>query len=71
MVDTLIVYAGIYADVEDAKADYALVKDLHSKADLIEAYDAAVVERRQDGKVRIVKRHETPTRAGGGVTTSK
>lgn len=65
MVDTLLVFAGIYADVEDAKSDYQLVKDLHDKADLIDAYDAAVIERRQDGKVRIVKRHETPTRVGG------
>jgi uncharacterized membrane protein len=67
MVDTLIVYAGIYADVEDAKADYQLVKDLHTKADLIDAYDAAVIERRQDGKVRLVKRHETPTRVGSAL----
>jgi uncharacterized membrane protein len=32
---------------------------------LIDAYDAAVVERRADGKVKITKKHETPTRAGG------
>jgi uncharacterized membrane protein len=32
---------------------------------LIDAYDAAVVERREDGKVKIVKKHETPTRVGG------
>jgi uncharacterized membrane protein len=65
MVDTLLVYAGIYANTEDAEADYELVKDLHTKADLIDAYDAAVIERREDGKVRIVKHHETPTRVGG------
>ncbi len=34
-------------------------------AGLIDAYDAAVVERRADGKVKIVKKHETPTRVGG------
>ena len=28
-------------------------------------YDAAVIERREDGKVKIVKKHETPTRVGG------
>jgi uncharacterized membrane protein len=41
------------------------VKELHTEADLIDAYDAAVIERRADGKVKIAKKHETPTRAGG------
>jgi uncharacterized membrane protein len=63
--DTLIALVGVYDDVEDAKADYQLVKDLHTEADLIDAYDAAVVERREDGKTKIVSKHETPTRVGG------
>ena len=49
----------------DAEADYQLVKDLHTEAGLIDAYDAAVVERRDDVKVRISRKHETPTRLGG------
>jgi uncharacterized membrane protein len=64
-VDTFIVYVGIYDHVSDADADYELVKDLHTKEGLIDAYDAAVVERRADGKVKITKKHETPTRVGG------
>src|SRR6059058_3918549 len=64
-IDTLMVYVGVYGNVADAEADYELVKDLHSEAGLIDAYDAAVVERREDGKTKIVKKHETPTRAGG------
>ena len=32
---------------------------------LIDAYDAAVIERKDNGKVKIVKKHETPTRVGG------
>jgi uncharacterized membrane protein len=64
-IDTLMAYVGVYDDVADAEADYLLVKDLHTEADLIDAYDAAVVERRADGKVRITKKHETPTRVGG------
>ena len=64
-IDTFMVYVGVYADVEAANADYELIKDLHTKADLIDAYDAAVIERRDDGKVKIVKKHETPTRVGG------
>ena len=64
-IDTLMVYAGVYDNVAGAEADYQLVKDLHTEAGLIDGYDAAVIERREDGKVRIVKKHETPTRVGG------
>jgi uncharacterized membrane protein len=32
---------------------------------LIDAYDAAVIERKDNGKVKIAKKHETPTRVGG------
>jgi uncharacterized membrane protein len=64
-IDTFIALVGVYDSVDDAKADYELVKELHTKAGLIDAYDAAVVERRADGKVKIAKKHETPTRAGG------
>jgi uncharacterized membrane protein len=55
----------VYDNVSDADADYALVKDLHTKENLIDSYDAAVIERRADGKVKITKKHETPTRVGG------
>jgi uncharacterized membrane protein len=64
-IDTLMAYVGVYNSVADAEADYQLVKDLHVEADLIDAYDAAVVERRADGKTKVVKKHETPTRVGG------
>jgi uncharacterized membrane protein len=64
-IDTLLVYCGVYGDAADALADYELIKDLHTKADLVDAYDAAVIERDRKGKVKIVKKHETPTRVGG------
>jgi uncharacterized membrane protein len=64
-VDTFFAYSGVYSDVKDALADYDAVHALHSKIGLIDAYDAAVVERKPDGKVKIVKKHETPTRVGG------
>ena len=64
-IDTFMVYVGVYADVEAADADYEMIKDLHTKAGLIDAYDAAVIRRREDGKVKIVRKHETPTRVGG------
>jgi len=64
-VDTFMAYVGVYPSVADADADYQLVKDLHTEAGLIDAYDAAVLERRADGKVKITRKHETPTRVGG------
>jgi uncharacterized membrane protein len=64
-VDTFIAYVGVYDSVSDANADYEFVKDLHTKANLIDSYDAAVIEHRADGKVKITKKHETPTRVGG------
>jgi uncharacterized membrane protein len=64
-IDTFFAFIGTYADVADAEADYDAVKSLHVDAGLIDAYDAAVVEHRSDGKVKIVKKHETPTRVGG------
>ena len=64
-IDTLLAYVGVYDSVADAEADYQLVKDLHTEAGLIDAYDAAVIERGEGGKTKIVKKHETPTRAGG------
>jgi len=64
-IDTLMVFVGVYDSAEEAQADYQAVHELHTEAGLIDAYDAAVVERRDDGKVKIVKKHETPTRVGG------
>src|SRR5689334_24370231 len=64
-VDTFLAYVGVYNNPAAADADYQAVKELHTKEHLIDAYDAAVVERRADGKVKITKKHETPTRAGG------
>jgi uncharacterized membrane protein len=63
--DTLIVIAGVYPDLKSAEEDYDLVKELHSKEGLMDAYDAAVIHRRDDGKVKITRKHETPTRVGG------
>jgi uncharacterized membrane protein len=64
-VDTFVAYIGVYDNAAGADADYEAVKDLHTKAGVIDAYDAAVIERRAGGKVKITKKHETPTRVGG------
>ena len=63
-IDTFMAYAGVYGNVDDAVADYEFIKDLHTEAGLIDAFDAAVIERKGT-KTKIVKKHETPTRAGG------
>jgi len=64
-LDTFMAYLGVYDDVDDALADYDAIKALHVEAGLIDAYDAAIIERTAEGKVKIVKKHETPTRVGG------
>ena len=64
-IDTFFVFVGTYGDVADAEADYEAIKDLHTEAGIVDAYDAALVVRRDDGKVKITKKHETPTRVGG------
>jgi uncharacterized membrane protein len=64
-VDTFLVYVATYDALEDAESDYETIKDLHVEAGLIDAYDAALIHRREDGKVKIEKKHETPTRVGG------
>jgi uncharacterized membrane protein len=64
-IDTFFAYVGVYSNLDDAEADYDAVKLLHTEADLIDAYDAAIIERKDNGKVKIVKKHETPTRVGG------
>jgi uncharacterized membrane protein len=64
-IDTFFAYSGVYDDVQGALDDYEAIKALHTDAGLIDAYDAAVIERKQSGKVKIVKKHETPTRVGG------
>ena len=64
-IDTFFAFTGVYSSKDDALADYDAVHALHTEANLIDAYDAAVIEHRSDGKVKIVKKHETPTRVGG------
>jgi uncharacterized membrane protein len=64
-IDTFFAYSGVYDSVQGALDDYEAVKLLHTDAGLIDAYDAAVIERKGSGKVKIVKKHETPTRVGG------
>lgn len=65
--DTYMFYAGVYPDVESAEMDYQTVKDIYYSTNIIDTFDAAVVGKREDGKVKIYKKHEQPTRHGGWV----
>ncbi|MGX7681815.1 DUF1269 domain-containing protein [Jatrophihabitans sp. DSM 45814] len=64
-LDTFVVVAASYPSQADAEADYDAVHQLYIRSGIIDTYDAAVVTRDADGKVKIVKKHEQPTRQGG------
>ena len=60
----VFIYAGEYDDVEDAKADLEALKELH-REHVVGTYDAAVVTKNEEGKVKIVDKIEKPTQHGG------
>jgi uncharacterized membrane protein len=63
-LDTFVVIANQYDSEADAIADYDEVHKLYTDAGIIDTYDAAVLTRKADGKVEIVKKVEMPTRQG-------
>jgi uncharacterized membrane protein len=63
-LDTFVLIASQYAMEEDALEDYEAVRAVYEDLGIIDTYDAAVVTKRSDGKVEIVKRVEEPTRQG-------
>ena len=62
--DLLVVLAASYESVADAEADYDAVKELYREAGVGHQFDAAVLERGDDGKVKVVDKHEQSTRHG-------
>lgn len=62
-LDTFMVIAASYDDADAALADYDVVHDLYYERHMVDTYDAAVFTR-EDDKVKIVKKHEQPTRQG-------
>jgi uncharacterized membrane protein len=60
----MFMYVGDYESVDDAKADLKELKELH-REHLVGTYDAAVLTKDEDGKVRIVDKTEKPTQHGG------
>src|SRR4249920_3915402 len=63
-MDTFTLIASQYALEEDALEDYDAVRAAYEDLGIIDTYDAAVVTKGNDGKVRIVERIEEPTRHG-------
>ena len=55
-------FAGVYDEVGGAEADYEAVKALYSSDD-IGSYDAAIIRKQADGKVKVSKT-EKPTHHG-------
>ncbi len=62
--DLLLVMAASYDSVADAEVDYEAIKALYYDRGASHDFDAAVIEREDDGKVNVVKKHEQPTRHG-------
>src|SRR4051794_22182990 len=65
--DTLYVVAAAYDDVNAALADYEAVKALYRAVKTSHDFDASVIAKDENGRVRIVKKHEQPTRHGATV----
>ena len=63
----VFLYAAIYDDAAGAEVDYETVFELHA-AGLVGTFDSAVIEKDEDGKVRVSKT-EKPTQHGawGGI----
>jgi uncharacterized membrane protein len=60
--DMMVVLAASYGTVSDAEVDYEAVKALYYNAGVGHDFDAAVLEREADGKVKVVDKHEQSTR---------
>ncbi len=61
--DVLYVAAASYDSLDEALGDYELIKALYYEIKASDDFDAAVIAKK-DGKVKIVKKHEQPTRHG-------
>ena len=68
-MDDIFVFAGAYETLVDAKVDFSALEDLHADK-WISAFQAAVFEKRGDGKIKVVNTTSTTRTAGakwGGI----
>lgn len=63
--DTFIAYAAEYPSLDDAKTDFKSLKEMFGGGEFVDVYDAALIERKSNGKVHIVDTHEDPRGTGG------
>ena len=61
---SMTAFAVRYDNLDDAEADYKAVKDLYYDLGLMDTFDAAVLYKKDNGKVKIKEKHEQPTRQG-------
>ena len=64
--ENIIGYAGVYANAEDAKDDFAVIKAAH-REHWIGTYDAAMFEKTADGKVKVLDTDATQRAAGAEI----
>ena len=60
----VFVFVGDYESVDDAQADLEGLRELHSEH-VVGTYDAAIITKTEEGKVKIVDKIEKPTEHGG------
>ena len=65
--DRFVVIANQYDSEADALADFEDLRKLYARLDIIDTHDAAVLTRKADGTVEIVKREAGPTRRGAAM----
>lgn len=63
-LDTFVVFAATYRSLEEAEKDYEAVKSVYYDEHLVDTFDASVIKKDDHGKVKIVSKHEQPTRQG-------
>jgi uncharacterized membrane protein len=61
--DVIFLFSGVYHDQDEARADFGSFKELH-KMDFIGKYQAAIFEKTDEGKVKVLDTTST-TRASG------
>lgn len=61
---TMTVFGSTYDSLDAAESDFDAVKALYFDLDLMDTFDAAVLFKNRKGRVKIVKKHEQPTRDG-------
>jgi uncharacterized membrane protein len=63
-IDTMTLFAARYENKDAAISDYHAVEKLYKELKLMDTYDAAVITRTDNGKVKILEKHEQITRHG-------